>query len=60
MFDNQKVYICTDKSKILREVELEEAQPLPIIQFCTDNILEGCGMADAKKLTKIMEMAYGN
>ncbi|MBO5845750.1 MAG: Gfo/Idh/MocA family oxidoreductase [Clostridia bacterium] len=59
LFDNQKVYIA-DKSKVLKEVELEEAQPIPIIQFCTGNILEGCGMAEAKKLTKIMEMAYAN
>lgn len=40
------------------EVPLLEGLPLPIEQFCTDNILEGCGIEEAKKLTRLMEMAY--
>ncbi len=39
-------------------VELGADLPLPIIQFCTDNILCGCGINEAKNLTKLMEMAY--
>ena len=41
------------------EVALEEALPAPIVQFVTGNVLPGCGMDDAKKLTKMMLMAYG-
>ena len=59
MFDGRKLLVRTAQSKELEEVELGESSPLPIIQFCTGNILEGCGMAEAKKLTKLMEMAYG-
>ena len=40
------------------EVPLDKNLPLPIDQFVTGNILPGYGMAEAKALTKLMEMAY--
>ncbi len=40
------------------EVAFEETLPMPIEQFCTGNILEGCGMEEANHLTRLMEMAY--
>ncbi|MBO5681288.1 MAG: hypothetical protein J6T08_06195, partial [Lentisphaeria bacterium] len=30
------------------EVELGESDPAPIVQFLTGNVLEGCGMEEAK------------
>ena len=42
------------------EVEIGENQPLPIEQFLTGNILPGCGMEEAKRLTHMMVMAYKN
>jgi len=42
------------------EVEIGENQPLPIEQFLTGNILPGCGMEEAKRLTHMMVMAYRN
>ncbi len=40
-------------------IDVGRSLPPPIVQFCTQNILEGCGIAEAKKLTKLMELAYG-
>ena len=40
------------------EVPLGEAQPLPIEQFLKGQVLPGFGMAEAKALTKLMELAY--
>lgn len=40
------------------DVELEEELPLPIEQFLTGNILEGCSVAEAKNLTHMMTKAY--
>ena len=42
------------------ETELLAALPTPIEQFCTGKILPGCGIEEAKKLTALMELAYGN
>lgn len=42
------------------EVPLVEASDSPITQFVTGNILPGCGMEEAKALTRMMEMAYEN
>ena len=39
-------------------VEALEAQPEPLEQFLTDNVLEGCGMAEALTLTYMMVEAY--
>lgn len=40
------------------EVPQDEHLPLPIDQFVTGKPLPGFGMAEAKALTKLMEMAY--
>ena len=39
-------------------VPLEEELPRPIIQFLTNQIEDGCGMAEAKALTRMMVEAY--
>lgn len=41
-------------------VPLALTLPAPIDQFLTGNILEGCGMEDAKRLTHMMVCAYQN
>lgn len=41
-------------------VELCPAKEPPIIQFLTNKILPGCGIADAKNLTAMMRGAYAN
>ncbi len=41
------------------EVELPEALPLPIEQFVSGHILPGCGMEQARALSRMMELAYG-
>ena len=63
-----KGYVYMEKDRVIKctqatagkqvEVELPEALPLPIEQFVTGNVLEGCGMDEAKALTRMMEMAY--
>lgn len=59
MMGNHRIVKCT-KSTGGAEVEIDpkENAPLPIVQFLTGNILEGCGMKEAKALTHMMEMAY--
>jgi predicted dehydrogenase len=42
------------------ELPLPEACPAPIVQFLTGNILPGCGIEEAKALTRMMEMAYSS
>jgi len=42
----------------LTAVELCEALPSPLEQFLTGNILDGCGMNEAKALTHLMVEAY--
>ena len=42
------------------EVELCPALPSPLQQFCTGEILEGCGIEEARRLTHLMVMAYQN
>lgn len=59
-FSGKTVEKRTKETKAVVEVPLEEALPSPLKQFCTGNILEGCGMKEAKNLTKLMEMAYQN
>lgn len=39
-------------------VPLLEEQPIPIMQFLTDEILPGCGIDEAMNLTAMMEKAY--
>lgn len=40
------------------EVALVEDLPLPIVQFLKGEILDGCGIEEAKNLTHMMVMAY--
>ena len=40
------------------EVELPESLPLPIEQFVSGKVLDGCGMDEARALTRAMELAY--
>ena len=40
------------------EVSVGADAPAPIVQFLSENILEGCSMKEAKALTHMMEMAY--
>ena len=66
----EKGYVRMEGSKVIKstvstggkptEVPLLEAQPAPIEQFLTDNILGGCSIVEAKNLTKMMVLAYGN
>ncbi len=42
------------------EVEIPESLPSPLEQFLSGNILDGCGMEEAKALTKMMELAYND
>ena len=54
-----KVFKCTDATDgELVEVELLEGSPRPIEQFLTGKIEPGCGMEEAKALTRMMVMAY--
>ena len=56
---NHKVVKCTEQTGGEEvEVALEEASDSPITQFLTGEILPGCGMEEAKALTRLMEMAY--
>lgn len=56
-----KVIKCTSKTDYaVVEVELEEERPIPIIQFLTDKIEDGCSITEAKTLTHMMVKAYEN
>ena len=58
---NHKVIKCSAQTGGEEvEVPLVEASDSPITQFVTGNILPGCGMEEAKALTRMMEMAYEN
>jgi hypothetical protein len=46
----------TDGKWIDAELECELSSPL--VQFLSNDVLDGCGMEDAKRLTKMMEEAY--
>ena len=48
----------TKATKVAVEVPQDPALPSPLVQFCTGNILPGCGIREAKNLTHLMEMAY--
>ena len=41
------------------EISVGKDKPLPIIQFLTGNILDGCSIKEANALTQMMVMAYG-
>lgn len=59
--EGEKIFKCTQKTggKVV-EVEKEEDLPLPIVQFLTGNVLPGCSVSEAKKLTHMMVEAYKN
>ena len=59
MSDNQVVKATTATGGQEVAVEVPADDLLPIDQFLTGNVLEGCGMAEAKALTHMMVMAYG-
>ncbi len=42
------------------EVEVGPDEPSPLKQFLTGNQLDGCGIKEAKALTRMMTMAYKN
>lgn len=54
-----RVVKCTQTTNGL-EVELVVGsdEPSPLVQFLTGNILEGCGLKEAKALTHMMTLAY--
>ena len=52
-----KCTTATDKAPV--EVEAPESLPSPLEQFLSGEILPGCGMEEAKALTRMMELAYG-
>lgn len=59
--ENNKVVKATVQTQNqIEEVVLEAALPLPIVQFVTGQIEEGCGMREAKALTHMMVKAYEN
>ena len=45
--------------KKLVEVEPVEGMPTPVEQFFSGSVPAGCGLEESKRLTKLMEMAYG-
>ena len=57
-FAGDKVELWTSETKETVTVTMEPALPSPLEQFCTGNILPGCGIREAMNLTKLMEMAY--
>ena len=59
--DGNTVIKCTSATDNKpQEVSVPESLPSPLEQFLADNILEGCGMEEAKALTKMMELAYND
>ena len=57
IFDGTNVTLRGDQ---VMQVEKEAALPAPIVQFLTGNILPGCGIKEAKRLTRMMVGAYSN
>lgn len=59
--DNNGVVKCTaDTGYKTVNVAVGENQATPIDQFLTGDILPGCGLEEAVRLTHLMVMAYGN
>lgn len=57
--EGDSVIKCTTETGGKRvEVPALQDQPIPIVQFLTGNILEGCSIKEAKALTHMMVMAY--
>ena len=59
--DQDGVVKCTAATQYKpQQVEVGSGLPEPIEQFLTGNILPGCGMQEARNLTRMMILAYGN
>ena len=59
-YDGQKVEKSTADTHGIVPVPMLPDLPSPIVQFCTDALLPGCGIEDAVRLTRLMVMAYEN
>ncbi|MBO4219393.1 MAG: Gfo/Idh/MocA family oxidoreductase [Clostridia bacterium] len=49
-----------DKDTVVVELSHEDSKPSPLKQFLSGNILPGCGIEEAKRLTHMMVEAYKN
>lgn len=58
MVGNSVVKCTKDTEGVEVEVAVEDNSCMPIVQFLTGNILDGCGMKEAKALTHMMTLAY--
>lgn len=59
--EGEKVVKCTESTGgAIVEAELEKELPLPIVQFLTDGIEDGCALDEAERLTNMMVKAYEN
>ena len=58
MVENYVVKCTTETKGVEVEVLVEADKPSPIVQFLTGNVLDGCGLKEAKALTHMMTMAY--
>ena len=55
----KRVVKCTKATDGVEvELAVEADRPSPLVQFLTGNILDGCGMKEAKALTHMMTLAY--
>ena len=52
-----KATLDTEKKSVSEPIC--EADPHPVVQFLTNNVLPGCGIEEGIRLTKMMELAYG-
>ena len=58
MVENHVVKCTVETKGVEVEVLVEADKPSPIVQFLTGNVLDGCGIKEAKALTHMMTMAY--
>ena len=59
--EGNRVVKCTKATDgAVVEVDVAADEPAPIVQFLTGNVLDGCGMREAKALTHMMTMAYAD
>ena len=57
--EGESVIKCTGETQGKpMAVEVKASRPIPLEQFLTGKLLEGCGIAEAKALTHMMVMAY--
>lgn len=63
-------YVCMNGNSVVKctkstdgkltEVSVPDSLPSPLEQFLSGNVLDGCGIEEAKALTHMMVMAYGD